>query len=51
MIDPLERWAQYGEKPDYAGLLNIGFPLFSSRGASPGVGRCSSRKARSTWST
>ena len=21
MIDPLERWAQYGEKPDYAGLL------------------------------
>ena len=21
MIDPLERWAPYGEKPDYAGLL------------------------------
>jgi agmatinase len=21
VIDPLERWAQYGEKPDYAGLL------------------------------
>ena len=21
MIDPLDRWAQYGEKPDYAGLL------------------------------
>ena len=20
MIDPLERWAQYGEKPDFAGL-------------------------------
>jgi agmatinase len=24
MIDPLERWAQYGEKPDYAGLLSFG---------------------------
>jgi agmatinase len=24
MIDPLERWAQYGEKPDYAGLLTYG---------------------------
>ena len=24
MIDPLERWAQYGEKPDYAGLLTFG---------------------------
>jgi agmatinase len=23
MIDPLERWAQYGEKPDYAGLLTF----------------------------
>jgi len=23
MIDPLERWAQYGEKPDYAGLLSF----------------------------
>jgi agmatinase len=22
VIDPLERWAQYGEKPDYAGLLS-----------------------------
>ena len=21
MIDPLQRWAEYGEKPDYAGLL------------------------------
>jgi agmatinase len=24
MIDPLERWAQYGEKPDYAGFLTYG---------------------------
>jgi agmatinase len=24
MIDPLESWAQYGEKPDYAGLLTFG---------------------------
>jgi agmatinase len=24
LIDPLERWAQYGEKPDYAGLLSFG---------------------------
>jgi agmatinase len=24
MIDPLARWAQYGEKPDYAGLLTYG---------------------------
>ena len=23
MIDPLERWAHYGEKPDYAGLLTF----------------------------
>jgi agmatinase len=23
MIDPLSRWAQYGEKPDYAGLLSF----------------------------
>jgi agmatinase len=23
MIDPLERWAQFGEKPDYAGLLSF----------------------------
>jgi agmatinase len=23
MIDPLERWAQYGEKPDYSGLLTF----------------------------
>jgi agmatinase len=24
VIDPLERWRQYGEKPDYAGLLTFG---------------------------
>jgi agmatinase len=24
MIDPIGRWAQYGEKPDYAGLLTYG---------------------------
>ena len=24
MIDPLGRWAQHGEKPDYAGLLTYG---------------------------
>ena len=24
MIDPLERWRKYGEKPDYAGLLTYG---------------------------
>ena len=24
MIDPLERWRQYGEKPDYAGPVSYG---------------------------
>ena len=24
VIDPLERWRRYGEKPDYAGLLTYG---------------------------
>lgn len=24
MLDPMHRWAQYGEKPDYAGLLTFG---------------------------
>ena len=24
MIDPLQRWKEYGEKPDYAGLLTFG---------------------------
>ena len=23
MLDPLARWAQYGEKPDFAGLLTF----------------------------
>jgi agmatinase len=28
MIDPLERWSEYGEKPDYAGLLTFsGVPV------------------------
>jgi agmatinase len=29
VIDPLERWAQYGEKPDYAGLLTFGGVRFT----------------------
>ena len=29
MIDPQERWAQYGEKPDYAGLLTFGGAPFT----------------------
>jgi agmatinase len=29
MIDPLERWAQYGEKPDYAGLLTFAGAVYS----------------------
>ena len=29
MIDPLERWAEYGEKPDYAGLLTFGGAPFT----------------------
>jgi agmatinase len=29
MIDPLERWAQYGEKPDYAGLLSFSGTAYS----------------------
>jgi agmatinase len=29
MIDPLERWATYGEKPDYAGLLTFGGALYT----------------------
>src|SRR5215213_7480788 len=29
MFDPLARWAQYGEKPDYAGLLTFGGARFS----------------------
>ena len=29
MIDPLERWAQYGEKPDYAGLLTFSGTVYT----------------------
>jgi agmatinase len=29
VIDPLERWAEYGEKPDYAGLLTFGGAPFT----------------------
>ncbi len=29
MIDPLERWRRYGEKPDYAGLLTFGGTLYT----------------------
>jgi agmatinase len=29
MIDPQERWAQYGEKPDYAGLLTFSGTVYS----------------------
>ena len=29
MIDPQERWAKYGEKPDYAGLLTFGGTPFT----------------------
>jgi agmatinase len=29
VIDPLERWARYGEKPDYAGLLTFGGTLYT----------------------
>jgi agmatinase len=29
VIDPLERWARYGEKPDYAGLLTYGGAVYT----------------------
>jgi agmatinase len=29
MIDPLERWARYGEKPDYAGLLTFSGTVYT----------------------
>ena len=29
MIDPQERWAQYGEKPDYLGLLTFGGAVYT----------------------
>src|SRR4051812_47126339 len=38
MIDPLERWRQYGEKPDYAGLLTFsGMPYTQDPGELAGV--------------
>jgi agmatinase len=38
VIDPLERWAQYGEKPDYAGLLTFGgIPFTQDPGELEGV--------------
>ena len=29
MIDPQERWAQYGEKPDYLGLLTFAGTVYT----------------------
>jgi agmatinase len=38
VIDPLARWAQYGEKPDFAGLLTFaGQPYTESAGELDGV--------------
>src|SRR5437870_10510102 len=38
MIDPLERWRQYGEKPDYAGLLTFsGMPYTQDAAELEGV--------------
>ena len=38
MIDPLERWRKYGEKPDYAGLLTFGsLPYTQDPGELKGV--------------
>jgi agmatinase len=38
MIDPLERWRQYGEKPDYAGLLTFsGMPYTQDAAELDGV--------------
>src|SRR4051812_43415847 len=38
MIDPLERWAQYGEKPDYGGLLTFaGMPYTEDAAELEGV--------------
>jgi agmatinase len=37
VIDPLERWREYGEKPDYAGLLTFGgAPYTQDPGELPG---------------
>ena len=38
MIDPLERWREYGEKPDYAGLLTFsGMPYTQDAAELDGV--------------
>ncbi len=38
MIDPLERWREYGEKPDFAGLLTFGgMPYTEDPGELEGV--------------
>ncbi len=38
MIDPLERWREHGEKPDYAGLLSFaGVPYTEDRAELEGV--------------
>src|SRR5918998_2453539 len=38
MIDPLERWREYGEKPDYAGLLTFaGLPYTQDAAELDGV--------------
>src|SRR5919202_6560191 len=38
VIDPLERWREYGEKPDYAGLLTFGsLPYTQDPGELKGV--------------
>ena len=39
MIDPLERWREFGEKPDYAGLLT-----FARHALHPGRGRARGRR-------
>ena len=46
MIDPLERWAQYGEKPDYAGLLTFsGRAVHRGPGGARGLRRGDRRRA------
>ena len=46
MIDPLERWAQYGEKPDYAGLLTFaGVPYTEDPARARGLRRRDRRRA------
>ena len=36
MIDPLERWREFGEKPDFAGLLSFGGAPYSESPADLG---------------